>query len=107
MKPGHVLTQEDGTWLHPGKVTDLFARLIAASGLPPLWLHDLRHGAANLTLAAGIGVGIKTVSATLGRSPRRRPPDRPAHTRPPGPVTHHAPSNAKGQVTGYVTWPSY
>lgn len=53
---GMVFTQEDGSWLHPGKVTDLFERLVAASGLPPIRLHDLRHGAATLMLAAGIDV---------------------------------------------------
>jgi integrase len=46
VETGHVFTQEDGSWLHPGKVTDLFERLVAASGLPPIRLHDLRHGAA-------------------------------------------------------------
>ncbi|MFD4256480.1 tyrosine-type recombinase/integrase [Streptomyces sp. NPDC058534] len=59
-------TQEDGSWLHPGKVTDLFERLVTASELPPIRLHDLRHGAATLMLAADID--IKIVSDTLGHS---------------------------------------
>lgn len=66
---GLVFTQEDGSWLHPGKVTDLFERLVAASGLPPIRLHHLRHGAATLMLAAGIDV--KIVSDTLGHSDTR------------------------------------
>ncbi|MGA4801636.1 site-specific integrase [Streptomyces lavendulocolor] len=66
---GLVFTQEDGSWLHPGKVTDLFERLVTASGLPPIRLHDLRHGAATLMLAAGIDV--KIVSDTLGHSDTR------------------------------------
>ncbi|WP_434593900.1 tyrosine-type recombinase/integrase [Streptomyces sp. A5-4] len=66
---GLVFTQADGSWLHPGKVTDLFERLVAASGLPPIRLHDLRHGAATLMLAAGIDV--KIVSDTLGHSDTR------------------------------------
>jgi integrase len=66
---GMVFTQEDGSWLHPGKVTDLFERLVAASGLPPVRLHDLRHGAATLMLAAG--VDVKVVSDTLGHSDTR------------------------------------
>lgn len=66
---GNVFTQEDGSWLHPGKVTDLFERLVAASGLPPIRLHDLRHGAATLMLAADID--IKIVSDTLGHSDTR------------------------------------
>ncbi|MEU9111182.1 tyrosine-type recombinase/integrase [Streptomyces sp. NPDC048483] len=69
METGHVFTQEDGSWLHPGKVTDLFERLVAASGLPPIRLHDLRHGAATLMLAADID--IKIVSDTLGHSDTR------------------------------------
>ncbi len=69
VETGHVFTQEDGTWLHPGKVTDLFERLIATSGLPPIRLHDLRHGAATLMLAADID--IKIVSDTLGHSDTR------------------------------------
>ncbi|MFF0445810.1 tyrosine-type recombinase/integrase [Streptomyces sp. NPDC004609] len=69
VETGMVFTQEDGTWLHPGKVTDLFERLVAASGLPPIRLHDLRHGAATLMLAAGIDV--KIVSDTLGHSDTR------------------------------------
>jgi integrase len=40
---GRIFTQEDGSWLHPGKVSDLFERLIAAAGLRPVRLHDLRH----------------------------------------------------------------
>ncbi|MEU3257131.1 site-specific integrase [Streptomyces albidoflavus] len=69
VETGHVFTQENGTWLHPGKVTVLFERLVAASGLPPIRLHDLRHGAATLMLAAGIDV--KIVSDTLGHSDTR------------------------------------
>jgi integrase len=66
---GRIFTQEDGSWLHPGKVSDLFERLVAAADLPPVRLHDLRHGAATLMLAAG--VDIKVVSETLGHSDTR------------------------------------
>jgi integrase len=69
VETGLVFTQEDGSWLHPGKITDLFERLVAASGLPPIRLHDLRHGAATLMLAAG--VDVKVVSDTLGHSDTR------------------------------------
>ncbi|SFD42565.1 Phage integrase family protein [Streptomyces aidingensis] len=69
VETGLVFTQEDGSWLHPGKVTDLFERLVAASDLPPVRLHDLRHGAATLMLAAG--VDVKVVSDTLGHSDTR------------------------------------
>ncbi|MGW0711631.1 tyrosine-type recombinase/integrase [Streptomyces sp. NPDC002643] len=66
---GRIFTEEDGAWLHPGKISDLFERLVAAAGLPPIRLHDLRHGAATLMLAAGID--IKVVSETLGHSDTR------------------------------------
>ncbi|MGW7449931.1 tyrosine-type recombinase/integrase [Streptomyces sp. NPDC054787] len=39
------------------------------SGLPPIRLHDLRHVAASLMLAAG--VDVKIVSQTLGHSDSR------------------------------------
>ncbi|WP_046495808.1 site-specific integrase [Streptomyces odonnellii] len=66
---GRIFTQEDGSLLHPGKVSDLFERLVTAAGLPPIRLHDLRHVAATLMLAAG--VDIKVVSETLGHSDTR------------------------------------
>ncbi|WP_019062505.1 tyrosine-type recombinase/integrase [Streptomyces prunicolor] len=66
---GRVFTQEDGSLLHPGKVSDLFERLTKAAGLPPIRLHDLRHVAATLMLAAG--ADIKVVSETLGHSDTR------------------------------------
>ncbi|MEU6017783.1 tyrosine-type recombinase/integrase [Streptomyces sp. NPDC047515] len=66
---GRIFTEEDGSWLHPGKISDLFERLVDEAGLPPIRLHDLRHGAATLMLAAD--VDIKVVSETLGHSDTR------------------------------------
>ncbi len=51
---------------HPNSVTQRFRRLVRRSGLPPIRLHDLRHGAATLALAAG--VDIKVVQEQLGHS---------------------------------------
>jgi integrase len=48
-----VFTTPDGAPLRPDGLTHLFRRLVAGSGLPPVTLHGLRHGAATLALAAG------------------------------------------------------
>lgn len=63
---GRVFVQENGAELHPAKVTDRFHEITEAAELPPIRLHDLRHGAASLMLAAG--VDMKIVSETLGHS---------------------------------------
>jgi len=63
---GRIFVEEDGTWLHPAKVTGMFTRLVEEAGLPPIRLHDLRHLAATLALLAG--VDPKVVSEMLGHS---------------------------------------
>jgi integrase len=45
---GTVFTRENGEPLHPATITDRFHELVAAANLPPVRLHDLRHGAASL-----------------------------------------------------------
>jgi integrase len=52
--------------LKPGTVSGVFRDGLEAAGLRHRRLHDLRHGAATLWLAAG--VDLKTVSALLGHS---------------------------------------
>ncbi|WP_143162933.1 hypothetical protein [Couchioplanes caeruleus] len=42
-----MFTNPDGNPYHPNVFTSRFQDLIAA-GLPPVRLHDLRHGAASL-----------------------------------------------------------
>jgi integrase len=64
---GLVFTREDGSGLHPGYVTRHIERLAKDAGLPPIRLHDLRHGAATLALAGG--ADLKTESEMLGHSP--------------------------------------
>ncbi|GAB3878096.1 hypothetical protein GCM10027612_01840 [Microbispora bryophytorum subsp. camponoti] len=61
---GFVFTDEYGRPLHPQHVTDQFYWMCYEADLPPLRLHDLRHGAASLMLAAG--VELKIVQETLG-----------------------------------------
>jgi integrase len=61
-----VFSRENGEPLHPAMITDRFYVLAGAADLPPIRLHDLRHGAASLMLAAG--VDLKVVQETLGHS---------------------------------------
>ena len=62
---GKVFTRENGEPLHPATITGRFHDLVAAADLPPpIRLHDLRHGAASLMLAAG--VDLRVVQETLG-----------------------------------------
>lgn len=48
-----MFVQEDGTWLHPEKESDVFRRLTREADLPPINLRDLRHVAATLIHAGG------------------------------------------------------
>lgn len=63
---GKVFTKEDGSWLHPGTVSETFRRILATTDLPPITLRDLRHVAATLT--HGGGGDIHTVKETLRHS---------------------------------------
>lgn len=63
---GYVFTNRHGDPLHPGFLTHRLAALVAAAGLPPVRLHDLRHGAA--TLAHLAGTDLKTIQDQLGHS---------------------------------------
>ncbi|WP_221341291.1 tyrosine-type recombinase/integrase [Nonomuraea endophytica] len=49
---GWVFTRKDGQPIRPDYLTYRFRRLVAASGLPPVRPHDLRHSAASTALAA-------------------------------------------------------
>ena len=63
---GYVFTTRTGKPVGPDRLTRLFRRLVADSGLPPVTLHGLRHGAATLALAAG--TDLKIVQDQLGHS---------------------------------------
>lgn len=60
---GFVFTTDTGQPLHPAHVTEQFEQLCMEAGLPPIRLHDLRHGAASILLAAGYD--MKVVQETL------------------------------------------
>ena len=63
---GFEFTDEHGAPLHPADVTCAFHVIAYLAGLPPVRLHDLRHGAATLLLVAGYD--MKVVQETLGLS---------------------------------------
>jgi hypothetical protein len=63
---GYVFTRLNGDPMAPDWLSRYFRRLNDVSGLPPIRLHDLRHGAASLALAAG--ADLKVVQDMLGHS---------------------------------------
>ncbi|MFF9478117.1 tyrosine-type recombinase/integrase [Streptomyces sp. NPDC014733] len=63
---GLVFTWQDGRAYHPEYLSQVFERLIKKLDLPPVRLHDLRHCAATLSLAAGLH--MKKIQALLGHS---------------------------------------
>jgi integrase len=63
---GLVFTREDGTMLHPDRLTDAFLRRAERAGLPRITLHGLRHSYASTALQAG--VPIEVLSRRLGHA---------------------------------------
>ena len=100
---GYAFTTVTGTPFRPDGMTRLFAKLVAASGLPPVTLHGLRHGAATLALAAGadlkvvqdqLGHSTITLTAHLDQRRRRARPESRSHRRPAGPERGQEPAGA-------------
>ncbi|WP_395111581.1 tyrosine-type recombinase/integrase [Actinomadura sp. SCN-SB] len=63
VETGYVFTTPLGEPVTPNQVTEQFEQLSMEAGLPPIRLHDLRHGAATFLLAAGYD--MKVVQETL------------------------------------------
>ncbi|MCY1141581.1 tyrosine-type recombinase/integrase [Actinoplanes sp. Pm04-4] len=63
---GYVFTRKDGQPINPNYATTRFRKLTDRAGLPPVRLHDLRHGAASLAHEAG--ADLKTLQDLLGHS---------------------------------------
>ncbi len=63
---GYVFVREDGSPIHPDRMSNIFDLEVKRSGLPRIRLHDLRHTHATLGLRAG--VPIKVMSERLGHS---------------------------------------
>jgi integrase len=61
-----VFCQEDGTPIRPDWLSKRFDVLVDAAGLPRIRLHDTRHGAASLLIAAGVPVEV--VALVLGHA---------------------------------------
>jgi hypothetical protein len=66
VETGRVFTKENGEMLHPANVTRRFIELYEEIDLPPVRLHDLRHGAA--TLAHAAGADLQDIQEMLGHS---------------------------------------
>ena len=69
---GLVFTRENGSALHPASVTTRFERLVREAGLPPIRLHDLRHGAA--TWASPAAPASRSSRRCLGTPRSGSPP---------------------------------
>ena len=63
---GYVFTRPDGAPFHPLYFTQRFRLLLDRAGLPPVRLHDLRHGTASLAHAAG--ADLRTIQDLLGHA---------------------------------------
>lgn len=59
-----VFLREDGRPVRPDWLTRRFAKLVKNLDLPPVRLHDLRHGAAGIASAAG--VDLKQIQQDMG-----------------------------------------
>jgi integrase len=63
---GYAFTRPNSSPIHPGYVTQRFTKLTRHADVPPIRLHDRRHGAASL--AHDAGADLKTVQDQLGHS---------------------------------------
>jgi integrase len=63
---GHVFSDQLGKPWHPDYYGDRFDKLVAEARLPRIRLHDTRHTAASLMLAAGVPVPV--VAEILGHA---------------------------------------
>lgn len=61
---GRLFLHANGRPVRPDWLTRRFAKLVKELGLPPVRLHDLRHGAASIAGAAG--VDLKAIQHNMG-----------------------------------------
>ena len=93
---GYLLANELGTAYHPDSVSQWFDDAVKASGLPRIRLHDSRHTAASLMLAAG--TPTKVVSDLLGHASPTITLAIYAHTLPG--MAHEAGERLSGRLLG-------
>lgn len=63
---GWMFTRSDGQPVHPHSISQTFERIARRAGVPIIRLHDMRHTAATLLIAAG--APVKVVSERLGHA---------------------------------------
>ncbi|MDH6112134.1 integrase [Kitasatospora sp. MAP12-15] len=66
VESGYVFASPQGGPLAPDHVGHVFQQLVRTHGLPPVRLHDLRHGAASLALTAH--VDLKVIQHQVGHA---------------------------------------
>jgi integrase len=78
---GFVFTAPDGGHLDPDNFRSrIWTPAVAAAGLAPLRIHDLRHTTASLAIAAG--ADVKTLQTMLGHASAVMTLDRYGHLMP-------------------------
>ncbi|MEV0004084.1 hypothetical protein AB0H28_17595 [Micromonospora sp. NPDC050980] len=72
VESGRLFTRPNGEWVEPTWLSDYFDRLVKRLGLPPIRLHDLRHGAATMALKAGAKMKVVQKCSDTPRTRSRR-----------------------------------
>jgi hypothetical protein len=104
---GFLCVNRNGRPWSPSYVTHTFGKLVTQVDLPPVRFHDLRHGAASLSLAAGND--LKIVQALLGHASIVLTADTYSGawpTRPPKPPPHSSATPAETAGIAFVATPA-
>jgi integrase len=72
-----IVTEPDGTVVHPDTLLGRWNRLVHSADLPPIPLHGARHSYAEIALSARVRLDV--VSRTLGHSTAAFTADQYAH----------------------------
>jgi integrase len=66
VKADWIVTEPDGSLVHPDTLLGRWKRLVKAAGVTPIGLHGARHSYAEIALSAGVRLDV--VSRTLGHA---------------------------------------